>query len=103
MCNANALWLKLRHWRYVTGTGGAKRHLANGAAEAEQQQVQRHVAVAGRQAEGDQVLPDVGGDEQVGGVVDAAPEVHPGHRVQRRRVAVLLVDLVLQQAERLGA
>ena len=55
--------------------------LSNGAAQAEQQEVQRHVPVT--EAEIYKARPDAGRAEQVRAVVDAAPEVHPCHRVQR--------------------
>lgn len=82
----------------MAGTSeGRKPNLSDGATQAEQHEVQRHVAVA--EAEGDQLVADAGGAKQVGAIVDAAPEVHPCHRVQRRRVLVLLVDLVLRQQD----
>ena len=70
-------------------------YLSDGAAEAKQSEVQRHVVVA--QAEDDEVAADAGDPEQVREVVEAAPEVHPAHGVQRRRVLVLPVNLVLRR------
>lgn len=49
-------------------------------------------------AEPEQVPASRGDPEQVHGVVEAAPEVHPAHAPQRGSVPVVLVDVILHHA-----